>query len=301
MELTGREGRIARVTGRPDPNYAVEEGWLSDLSRFAYAGNHAASRLRTPIIRDGERARDATFEDAVDAAALVLRHSGRVGILVGPTATVEEGFCPGARRGRLPGAIVQRLGMPGDGLEAIRSQPAAQLGDIDAAGLVVIVGGDPANQQAIVELRVRKARRLGAEWSRSGPGPMRSSPWTPPSVGARRPGDRHPGPGAAGGARGHRALGRGRPRRRARRRRGAGGRVAALGARQIELGADVNGAGLRALGLPAPALLEAAQAGEIDMLLTVKADPLDAPAPPTGAGRSGACARASPSRATPPR
>ena len=53
--------------------------------------------------------------------------------------------------------------------------------------------------------------------------------------------------------------------------------VAARGARQIELGADVNGAGLRALGLPATGVLEAAAAGEIDTILTVHADPLVGP------------------------
>ena len=107
VELTGREGRIARVTGRPEPNYAVEEGWLSDLSRFAYAGNHAPGRLRTPIIRDGDRTRTASLEDAVDAAGLVLRHGGRVGILVGPTATVEEGYlAQELAAGAIPGAVV---------------------------------------------------------------------------------------------------------------------------------------------------------------------------------------------------
>ena len=49
------------------------------------------------------------------------------------------------------------------------------------------------------------------------------------------------------------------------------------GASQIELGADVNGAGLRALGLGADDVLEAAAAGEIDTLLTIHADPLDGP------------------------
>ena len=50
VELTCREGRVARVTGRPDPNYAVEEGWLSDLSRFAFTGNDAPDRLRGRVL-----------------------------------------------------------------------------------------------------------------------------------------------------------------------------------------------------------------------------------------------------------
>ena len=132
VELTGREGSIARVTGRPVPNYDVEEGWLSDLSRFAYTGNDGPDRLRQAVIRDAGRVRDVSLEEAVDAAALVLRHGGRAGILLGPTATVEEGFlAQELAAAALPGAIVARLGIPGEGLGALRSLPTADLSAID--------------------------------------------------------------------------------------------------------------------------------------------------------------------------
>jgi NADH-quinone oxidoreductase subunit G len=279
VELTSREGRVARVTGRPDPNYAVEEGWLSDLSRFAHTGNDGPGRLREPLIRDGGRVRPTALDAAVDAAALVLGRAGRVGILVGPAATVEEGFlAQELARGALRGAVVQRLGIPGTGLEALRSLPSAQLGEIDGAGLVVVVGGDPPNQQPIVELRLRKARRAGAQVVTVGSRPhdleglgtaVRAAPgrlagalgalelpeaeraivlWDEADLAAE--------PDAAG------ALAR---------------IAAARGARQIELGADVNGAGLRALGLGAGEVLEAARRGELDCLLTIHADPLDGP------------------------
>jgi NADH-quinone oxidoreductase subunit G len=279
VELTSREGRVARVTGRPDPNYAVEEGWLSDLSRFAFTGNDAPDRLREPLLRDGDRVRPASLDAAVDAAALVLGRAERVGILVGPSATVEEGFlAQELAGGALAGAVVQRLGIPGAGLEALRSLPSAQLGDIDGAGLVVVVGGDPANQQPIVELRLRKARRMGAAIVTVGPRPhaleglgtaVRCLPgelaatvaglelpeaervivlWDEADLAAE--------PDAAG------AVAR---------------LAASRGADQIELGADVNGAGLRALGLGAGEVLEAVRRGEIDCLLTIHADPLDGP------------------------
>ncbi len=278
VELTGREGRIARVTGRPVPNYDVEEGWLSDLSRFAYTGNHGPDRLRQAVIRDRGKARDVSLEEAVDAAALVLRHGGRTGILLGPTATVEEGFLAQELAKALPGTIVARLGIPGDGLEALRSLPSADLSAIDGADLVVIAGGDPANQQPIVELRVRKARRHGARVVSVGarphalealgtavralPGELAAAVRGLDLAGAERAvvlwdeADMAAEPDAAG------TLAEA---------------IAALGARQIELGADVNGAGLRALGIPATGLLEAAHGGGLDVLVTIKADPLAAP------------------------
>ena len=143
---------------------------------------------------------------------------------------------------------------------------------------MVVVGGDPANQQPIVELRVRKARRRGARVVTVGPRPhdleavdtaVRSEPgrlaaaleglalpegervivlWDEVDLAAE--------PDAAA------VLSR---------------MVGERGASQIELGADVNGAGLRALGLGASDVLQAATAGEIDTLLTIHADPLDGP------------------------
>ena len=283
-ELTGREGSVGRVTGRPLPNDEVEEGWLCDKGRFAYDADRAPDRLTRPIIRDAGRTREVSLDDAVDAAALVLGQAGPVGVVVGPTATVEEGFiAQELAAGPLGGAPVQRLGLPGGALAPLRALPAAQLGDLDRAGVVVIVGGDPANQQPVVELRARKARRRGARVVTVGPRPHALEA---PGLAVRiAPG----GIGAAGAAQlaaeaekagdvpivvlwdevdlaaepaGASAL---------------AAQIARLGASQIELGAGVNGAGLRALGLPASGVLEAAAAGELGCILTIHAEPTEGP------------------------
>ncbi|MGD9696651.1 MAG: 2Fe-2S iron-sulfur cluster-binding protein [Thermoleophilia bacterium] len=277
-ELTSREGDVMRVNGRPEPNYAVEEGWICDKGRFAYPGNRAATRIATPSIHDAERVREATLDEAVDAAALVLRGAERVGVVVGPTATVEEGFLAQDLAAALPGALIQRLGIPGDALAPLRALPSAQLADLDRAGLVVIVGGDPPNQQAIVELRTRKARRLGATVLTVGPRPHELEPIAAAAV--------RSAPGRLAEAVAALEIPEGatddaivvwdevdlaaEP--------AAAAAVAALvrrlDAAQLELGADVNGAGLRAIGLPADGVLEAAGRGEIDTLVTIHADPL---------------------------
>jgi len=279
VELTEREGQVKRVTSRPDPNWEVEEGWICDRGRWAFAANRAPSRLDAPVIREGDTTQHPTLDAAVDAAALVLRNGGRVGVLVGPTATVEEAFvAQHIAATALGGAPVQRLGVPADGLEPLRALPSAQLGDIDKAGLILLVGGDPANQQAAVELRLRKARRRGAQIvtvgprphaleglgtaERSTPGRLRAAldalaPITPRDVVVLwDEADLAAEPDAAA------VL----------------AQIArSAGARGLELGADVNGAGLRALGLDTRGVLERVDAGEIDCLLTVHADPLAGP------------------------
>jgi NADH-quinone oxidoreductase subunit G len=278
VELTAREGGVRRVTGRPDPNYEVEEGWLCDKGRFAYAGDRASSRLTAPVIRDAGRTTTPSLEDAVAAVALLLRRGGRVGIVVGPTATVEEGFLAQELAAALPDAMIQRLGIPEEALAPLRALPAAQLADLDDADVVLVVGGDPPNQQPVVELRARKARRRGATIVSVGPRPHALEALG--SAGRSAPGGLAATLEALELPEGERvvvlwdeadlaaepdavpvlaALAAGR------------------GATALELGADVNGAGLRALGLPASGVLEAATAGQIDILLTIHADPVEGP------------------------
>jgi NADH-quinone oxidoreductase subunit G len=281
-ELTTRAGEIKRVTGRDDPNYAVEEGWLCDKGRWGFDTNSSAGRLGGPVVREAAGDRTPGLEDAVAAVASILANR-RVGILLGGGATCEEAgiALDLSSNGTLPDAVVARLGVPGGALGGLRAQTGAQLGDIDDADLVVIVGGDPARQQPISELRIRKARRFGATVVGCGPRPhaleslgefQRTVPGQlTPAISrlaqsiadAAHPivlwdeADLAADPEAAD------AL------------------AAVLAdndhAQQLELGADVNGAGLQALGIPTSGLLEAIQQGSIDVLVCLHADPLSAP------------------------
>ncbi len=278
-ELTTREGEIKRVTGRPEPNMDVEEGWLCDKGRWAYDTSRSSDRIAEPILRDGVGERSVTIDRAVgSAAAILLRQGIRAAVLVGPKATVEEGFL--ARRlaeTTLRGAPVSRLGIPSAGLGPLREVPSAQLGDLDRADLVVVVGGDPANQQPIVELRLRKARRRGAKIVSVGPRPhsvdalgetMRTAPGALAGglegLAERIAAAKHPvvcwdeadlaaEPAAAA------AL--------------ANALSTNAGARQIELGNGANGAGLRAIGLETSGVLDALEAGIVDVLVTIHANP----------------------------
>ena len=284
-ELTAREEKIQRVTGRPDPNWEVEEGWICDKGRWSFPLADAPERLVTARGRDSDAVRDLSLDNAVTAAAALLGRPGAVGIVIGEEATVEEAqACLDLAEGALGGATVARLGIPGDALVPLRRLPGAQLGDLDRADLIAVVGGDPANQQPVVELRVRKAARRGArvltvgarrhaletvaDARRAEPAALMAalSHVAEAVAGATTPVVLWDEADLAGEADAPEALAR---------------LIAANpAARQLELGHSVNGAGLRALGVPATGVLERIESGELRSLLTVHAEPATAPAGP---------------------
>ena len=277
-ELTLREGQIKRVTGREEPNFAVEEGWLCDKGRWGYAAGWSESRLTRPIVRDGGVEREVSLEEGVSAAALILSRAAAPAFLVGPAATVEEGFLSQALAAALPGAGTGRLGIPGEALAPLRSLPGAQLDDLDRADLIVVVGGDVANHQPVVELRLRKALRHRSKLVLVGPRPQELASRATEAV--RTP----PGQLVIGLGTVARAFQEAtavvvlwdeadlanEPDAAAELAR----LIAAAGARQIELAADVNGAGLRGLGIPVGEVLPAAENRKVGTLVTVHADPL---------------------------
>ncbi len=285
-DVTERDNEIKRVTGRAEPNMAVEEGWICDRGRWAFPAVRSTDRIASAILVDQVGRRSVLLERAVaEAAGMLSRRDARVGILVGSPVTVETGFLAlelGDRVGDQQ-AMVRRTGIPGHGLGPLRALPGAQLDDIDSADVVLVIGGEPSTQQPVAELRLRKARRRGAKVAIFSP----------------RPSDLDQSCEALRTVPGHLmdAAGAIRERLEGSERAivlwdeadfaaepDAAALIADLisgtpGARAIEMSADVSGPGLRALGMDtAGDLLAALEAGEIDVLLTINADPTAGPA-----------------------
>ena len=285
MEITERDNEVKRLTGRPDPNMAVEEGWICDRGRWGYPALRSADRIPHAVLVDGVGRRGVLLERALsEAAALLIRADLRVGVLLGTQATVETGFLAQELAERVGDgrAMVRRAGLPGHGLGPLRALAGAQMDDLDAADAVVVVGGDPAAQQPVAELRIRKARRHGARIGLVGPRPtalddsgqvVRTAPGhlaggidavrdmllgTSRAVVLWDEADLAAEPAAAA------AL--------------ADVVAATPGARAIEMCADVAGPGLRALGIAAADdLLAAVEAGRLDVLITIGVDPTAGP------------------------
>src|SRR3954449_11154628 len=90
VSFTVRDDRVLRVLARQ--NDSVDDGWLCDKGRFAYQHVHAEERITQPMVRDTGELRPVSWELALDEAAKLANHKGKIGAIAGGGATNEEGF-----------------------------------------------------------------------------------------------------------------------------------------------------------------------------------------------------------------
>ncbi|WP_232020254.1 NADH-quinone oxidoreductase subunit NuoG [Sulfuriflexus mobilis] len=152
----------------PDENEAVNEVWLSDRDRYAYAGLNSTTRLTTPMIKVGAEWQEIDWNTALDEVVTGLRdQSEAIGCLVSPNATTEEAFLAqrllrglGSQNidhrlgqqdfsddGRLP--LVQSLGCGVDALESVNA--------------ALLIGSNIRHDQPIASHRLRKAVAKGGQ------------------------------------------------------------------------------------------------------------------------------------------
>jgi NADH-quinone oxidoreductase subunit G len=169
VNFTVRDEKVLRVLAREPKHEGVDDGWLCDKGRFAYQAIHVDQRITQPLVRDGGELRPVSWERALEAAAALAKHRGRVGALAGGQATNEEGFLLQRllREGldshdldcRLHGALPLEL-------QRALAAPALQASvpDLEFAHTVLVLGCEPLDDAPILDLRIRKGvRRRGVQ------------------------------------------------------------------------------------------------------------------------------------------
>jgi NADH-quinone oxidoreductase subunit G len=159
VEFTVRDEKVVRVLSREHPE--VDDGWLCDKGRFAYQAIHVDERVTEPLVRDGGSLRPVSWERALEVATGLGRHKGRVGALVGGSATNEEGFLlAGLIRDGLACADIDSGFSDGAALAAL-ADPALQatVPDLEFAHTVLVLGCEPLDDAPILDLRIRKGVR----------------------------------------------------------------------------------------------------------------------------------------------
>jgi len=163
VSFTVRDEKVKRVISRD--NHEVDDGWLCDRGRYGFEMFDAPERVRGPRLKGGE----ASWEQALEAAAEGLRRGGGKVAAIAGDASNEEGF------------LLQRLVREALGSPHLDSRPSrgpeagvlrrlaepnvsAKVRDIDEADAILVLGTDPLHSSPILDLRVRKGiRRNGAK------------------------------------------------------------------------------------------------------------------------------------------
>ena len=139
---------------------------MSDRDRYSHQGLYADDRVTRPLLRDGGQWREASWEDAVQAAAGLIRNTdaGQLGMLVHPATSNEEGALLAAiSRALGTGNIDHRLGQldHADGAVAEAFQMASA--DMEKAAVVLLVGCNIRHELPLLHQRLLKAGKRGAK------------------------------------------------------------------------------------------------------------------------------------------
>lgn len=164
-----RRGQVTRRLAQRD--MAVNEEWITDKDRFAYAWQFGDRRLHTPLVRSEGKLVATSWSDALGQAADALAKvkGEQVGFLPGGRLTFEDAYAWSKFARSIVGSnhIDQRSRPVGSDEESFLGAFVAGTGmpvtyqDLEQAGQVLLVGFEPEDECGAIFLRLRKAVRAG--------------------------------------------------------------------------------------------------------------------------------------------
>jgi NADH dehydrogenase/NADH:ubiquinone oxidoreductase subunit G len=184
VSATTREGKVKRIMSRNHPE--VDEGWLCDKGRFAYAHLDARDRVKTPLRKAGPRRfEELSWDDALDAVEAALRSGGSTTVTaLSGSETVEDayGLAKLLRQGLGANGAVLPEEIP-DGIDGYR----APLSALRTAKTIAVLCDEPVVERApVVDLWLKAAKRAGAKIVYSRPdGPVDALVTDRPHLGAQ--------------------------------------------------------------------------------------------------------------------
>ena len=171
IRVDHRRGVVMRRLAGDDPE--VNEEWITDKDRFAFAYGRADDRLRHPLVReahpDGHSVlRPASWPEAIDVAVRGLKAAGSAtGVLTGGRLTLEDAYAYSkfARAVLRTNNIDFRARPHSDEEADFLGHVVAGTGlgvtyaDLETASSVLLVCFEPEEEAGAVFLRLRKAMR----------------------------------------------------------------------------------------------------------------------------------------------
>ncbi len=159
ISVQSSANRLVRHLGiDSDP---VNWGWLCDKGRFFYEAVDNGERLRHPMVRKGDALVEASWSEALEAAARGLRSAsdaGAVAVLGGARLTNEDAYAWSKLARSVLGTdnVDAQLA---DGLpaEAVVGLPRATIDDACRAPAVLLLAPDLKEELPVLYLRLRSA------------------------------------------------------------------------------------------------------------------------------------------------
>jgi len=164
------DGRLSTMADDVPANHS-SHGTLCVKGRFATGFVHARDRITTPLVRRDGRWHEASWDEALDAAADGLaRNFGHFGALASAKATNEDGFVIQKLTRMVMGtnnvdhctrlchspSVEAMLVSMGSGATSNSYQ------DYEEAGCLMVVGADASANHPVIAIRLRRAVTRGA-------------------------------------------------------------------------------------------------------------------------------------------
>lgn len=157
ITLDVKMNKLRRIVARE--NAEVNDQWLCDKGRFGHAFVHSPNRLKTPLVRRGDKLEPATWQEALTLISQRLREiikgSGpdSVGGIGSTRATNEANYLFQRFLRTVVGTNnVDHIGRVPDGAKPLRS-----LAEIREADVIFLMGINPVEEAPMVELFIRRA------------------------------------------------------------------------------------------------------------------------------------------------
>ncbi len=159
-------GTVKRIV--PRDQESINETWISDRDRFSYEGIYSADRLHAPRVKKNGEWRDTDWETALRLLAEKLSAAAgdKVGMLVSPSATVEEGHLLARLADHLDSANIdhrlRQQDFSDQGNDPVAPWLGVDIAALEKADVLLLAGSDIRREAPILAHRIRKAAVAGA-------------------------------------------------------------------------------------------------------------------------------------------
>jgi NADH-quinone oxidoreductase subunit G len=156
----------------PYENEDVNECWLSDKDRFAYAGLNTAERLTKPMLKQGGEWFEVEWQDALEYVAKGLQQiradhgEAAIGALATPHSTLEElHLLQKLVRGLGSDNIDTRLRQSDFPAMAAAPWLGMKIAEVSTLDRLLVIGSFLRKDHALLSARIRSATKHGAKLS----------------------------------------------------------------------------------------------------------------------------------------